>query len=46
MGWWNDVKRSEADQGIEDLSIKEVAKGSLDDHMKEEVCIYLIIFNR
>jgi len=31
MGWWNDVKISEADQGIEVISIKEDDEGSLDD---------------
>lgn len=39
MGWWNDVKISELDQGIEDLSIKEVVEGSLDDLKENEECM-------
>ncbi len=43
MGWWYDVKRSESSQGIEVISIKEVAKGSLDDQ-KEKRGMY--VFDR
>ena len=42
MGWWNDVKRSEADQGIETLSIKEVVEGNPDD-LKEKRDVYACI---
>ena len=39
MGWWNDAKISEVDQGIEYFLIKEAIEGSLDDLKENEVCI-------
>lgn len=41
-GWWNDVKISEADQGIEVISIKEAAEGILDELKENKV--YMLVF--
>ena len=37
MAWWYDAIKSESNQGIEALSIKEVVAGSLDDPKENEV---------
>lgn len=44
MGWWYGDKRGEANQGIEVLSIKEAAEGSLDDLKENEVC--MLVFDK
>jgi len=44
MGWWNDVKRSEVDQGIEVISINKSVEGCLDDLKENEVCI--LVFDK
>lgn len=44
MGWWNDVKTSEANQGIEVILIKEFIEGSLYYLKENEVC--MLVFDQ